>query len=232
MIDCIKKRMLTAMDISSVKTRDEIINKLQKQRKSIDTGSFASQLDKHNITYFTDETFEESLFSHQEELIFQNGILNMATGDFNEEITPEDYVIDKMIINWNYSKRCDKDKIKFVMDKLLQIHNNSEEQRSYILKCYGYALSGCRKENIFVNMKGVRTGNGKSTISDTLNKICPSLVGVMPQMVLERNFNKRHKYLIDTLGKRIITFEELPKDKCLDNTFIKDIIYLKTWRYS
>jgi phage/plasmid-associated DNA primase len=223
MIDCIKTRMGTAIDITDSKIRDDVINKIKKQRKMIDTGSFASHLDKHNTTYFTDDNFEDVLFSHKEELIFRNGILNMRTGDFNKVIKREHYVLDKMIIDWDYTKTRNKEDYDFVMKKLLQIHNNSEEQRKYVLKCYGYALSGCRKENLFMNFKGVRTGNGKSTISDTLNLICPNLVGVMPQMVLEKNFNKRHKYLIDTLGKRIITFEELPKDKCLDNTFIKDI---------
>jgi phage/plasmid-associated DNA primase len=223
MIDTIKTRMGTAIDITDSKIRDDVINKIKKQRKTIDTGSFASQLDKHNTTYFTDDNFEDMLFSHKEELIFRNGILNMRTKEFNKEIKREHYVLDKMIIDWDYTETRNKEDYDFVMEKFLQIHNNSEEQRKYVLKCYGYALSGCRKENLFMNFKGVRTGNGKSTISDTLNLICPNLVGVMPQMVLEKNFNKRHKYLIDTLGKRIITFEELPKDKCLDNTFIKDI---------
>ena len=223
MKECIKKRMASALDITDSKIRDDVINKLKKQRKSVDTGSFASQLDKHNTTYFTDDDFEELLFRHTEELIFKNGILNMRTGDFNETIKREDFVLDKMIMDWNYTNTTNKEDNDFVMEKFLQIHNNSEEQRKYVLKCYGYALSGCRKENLFMNFKGVRTGNGKSTISNVLTAICPNLVGVMPQMVLEKNFNKRHKYLMDTLGKRIITFEELPKDKCLDNTFIKDI---------
>lgn len=223
MKDAIKNALPKVADIQNEDLRKSTNKKLLQLIKKVDTAGFHAQLEKYTPILFQDDDFENVLFGHVEQLVFRNGILNMATNQFNAMITPEDYVVKEYMIDWDYNPHFDENKMSFIRDKFLQIHNNNREQLKYALTCYGYALSGCRKENLFVNFKGVRTGNGKSTITDTLHAICPSLVDVMPQMVLQKDYNKRHKYLAGTIGKRLVTFEELPKDKVLDNGFIKDI---------
>lgn len=219
----IKSVMPLVADIEDELRRKDVNKTLLQLLKKVDTAGFHKQLKEYLCVQFKDNDFENKLYSHVGKLVFRNGILDMADGDFVKQITPEDYVMRDYMIDWDYNPTFNLENCKFLKEKLLQIHNNSQQQLDYVLMCYAYALSGCREKNIFINIKGVRTGNGKSTITDTLQSICPSLISVMPQLVLQKDYQKRHKYLAGTIGKRIVCFEELPKDKELDNAFIKDI---------
>lgn len=223
MIDLISQNLRFAGMMEDKYQRDERIKQLSSQRNIIDKPNFHSQLNNYLKIHFADNDFDDKLFSHQEEFVFRNGILNMKTGEFNKNILPENYVCKDFMIDWDYDPTYNENNIQFIKDTLLKIYNNDNELLKYVLRCFAYALSGVRAENIFINQKGVRTGNGKSTMATTLQAILPTLVGVMPQFVLQKGFEKRHKYLISTSGKRIVFFEELPRDKHLDNTFIKDI---------
>jgi|1_EtaG_2_1085319.scaffolds.fasta_scaffold02789_7 hypothetical protein len=201
----------------------EIIGDFRRQRNQVDTPSFNSQLHKHLKVVLKDNTFNEKLYDHKECLIFKNGILNMITKKMTTEIVPESYVPENYIIDWDFKEDKDDKKYKFIKEKLLQIHNNNKEQLDYILRVYGYALSGNMTEQILVNIKGVTAGNGKTTITESLKKIVPTLVEIYPSDILKSDCGKRHKYLWNIWGKRILGFEELPKDKKLDIKFLKDM---------
>lgn len=191
--------------------------------KEIDKAGFNSQLKEHLKILCKDDEFIEKLYSHKEKLIFNNGILDMRTGIIKSEILPENYIPENYIINWDYDEERNEENINFIKNKLLEIHNNNKEQLDWILRVYGYALSGSMEEQIMVNIKGVSAGNGKTTITETLKKIIPTLVSLLPSEILNLNYTKRHKFLGDIWGKRILGFEELPSDKKLDTQFLKKI---------
>ena len=202
---------------------DKILNNVKGMRKIIDSPGFCKQIDKHLSYKVEDDCLKDKLYDHPGKLIFKNGILDMGSLTFNKEYKPEDYICKDNIINWDYDATPNLDDQDFIRSRLLQIQNNNMEQLEYVLRLYGYALSGMRTEAVFVNNKGVRTGNGKSTITDTLRNIMPNIVKVYPSIVLENGYSKRHKYMNNTNGVRIMAFEELPSDKSLDNDFIKTI---------
>lgn len=191
--------------------------------KEIDRAGFHTQLKEHLKILCADDEFITVLYGHKERLIFKNGIVDMRTGYLMKEIVPEDYVPEDYMINWEFSNQYDEDHAKFIYDRLMEIHNNNKAQVDYILTTYGYALSGVMTEQILINIKGIHAGNGKTTITETLQNICPSLVSVLPKDILELNYSKRHKYLNDTWGKRILVFEELPANKKLDTSFLKQM---------
>lgn len=210
-------------DEDVIKEKEKLLKKLKSLKSRIDTPSFSSQLKEHLKHLCIDNDFINKLYSHQEKLIFKNGILDMRTGLLsNKEIVGEDYIAEDFIIDWEFKNDVNEENKKFIKEKLLQIHNNNQEQLDWILKVYGYALSGIMTEQIMVNIKGLSAGNGKSTITETLVKVLPSLVKLLPSEILNLNYTKRHKFLGDICGKRILQFEELPKDKKIDTQFIKN----------
>lgn len=222
MSELIGENLKRCATIEDSKLRDYNIRELSRIRKNIDTSGFTSQLKQHTIVKFLDNERKKQLYRQLNHFTFKNGIVDMANKQLRD-IRPDDMVLKQNIIPYNFNPNIDFEKMNFINERLYEIYNCDNQLVSFIKRLLGYIFSGCRSENIFLGLIGHRAGNGKTTFMEYLARILPNYVMKLPREVLENGNSKRHKFLADIWGKRLIYVEELPKKKKLDVEFLKSL---------
>lgn len=155
---------------------------------------------------------------------FKNGVYDLKIKKFRSRIET-DYVTK--FLNYDYIEdQFINETIKNdVYDFFKKIQPN-EDQRKFTLSYLAYCLTGNATKQIFKMNIGHTASNGKSTELSIHEKCFDIYTEKMDNRVLLKNFDKRHKYLVDLIHNpiRLVFFEEMPKGKKLDVEFIKDFV--------
>ena len=125
---------------------------------------------------------------------------------------PSDYLT--MTLDYNYEDSFDDAQRQELRTILLKICNWNEEHLDYMLSVLGYALLGIPQEQKALwFILGQTANNGKSTMFDTLTQILPLYVHTLNSKSLEESYDKKHKWIKATQGKRLLWIDELRKNK-------------------
>jgi len=169
-----------------------------------------------------EDTFPDKLDVNLCQIAFQDGILDLRTLAFRKGIIPSDYLTKTL--DYPYVKPTDETKRQELYTILLKICNWKEEHLEYMLSVLGYALLGIPQEQKALwFILGQTANNGKSTVFDTLTQLLPLYVHTLNSKSLEESYDKKHKWIKATQGKRLLWIDELRKNKLQDTSMMKKI---------
>jgi hypothetical protein len=154
---------------------------------------------------------------------FKNVIYFLDSGEFRER-NPVDYVKSTECLQYNYTPKSNTVVKQKVLEILFNISNNDIKTLLGILLFYGYGITGHTSEQKMLFCIGHSASNGKSTLTQIVEKVFPIYVKKMPENVFSKsNDSKRHKSIAIIKDARIVYVEELDKDK-QNMGFIKNIV--------
>lgn len=183
--------------------------------RSISGSSYLSVVIKFLRAYLADNTFADKLDANLEEMAFENGIMNLKTGQFRNGIESADFIT--RTIPYKYVP-CNMEKKAQLKSILLKILNNNPEHLDYFLSIIGYSFIGkanLEKSLYFcvdktINGKG---DNGKSFAFEILTELLPNYVYKSKSNFLEESNTKTHKQLACMKGMRLVWLDEFGKNK-------------------
>lgn len=194
-----KKKLISYIDLFS-KRRKGICNEVSPIKKIKD---FLEAI-------IIDYEFESKLDKNRDVMAFKNGILCLKTREFREGFRCDDYLTTH--ISFNYNKKFDVDKLKFLKEKITEIMNNDTEHFNYLMSIIGACFTGHAnkiKEFYFcVDGIGGIGNNGKTFLFDILTAIFPNYVYKTNKTFLEATNTKSHKQLANMGGKKIVWCDE------------------------
>jgi D5 N terminal like len=167
----------------SVKNRSTTTEEMRKKFEKLDSdyyyhykvvcsSSFHSILVKYLKFYLCDEEFKNNLDNGLYKMVFKNGIMDLKTMIFKDQIQNEDYMTT--CIPHKYEEPSITD-IEWVKTQLKKICNWNDSHLEYYLSVLGYALtSDSSKEQMFAYLRGQTASNGKSKIFEILSNIMPN----------------------------------------------------------
>lgn len=179
--------------------------------------SYVNAIEKNLKNQIKDDSFYEKLDSKINIMSFKNGIFDMKTQKLREYCS-EDKITK--ILDFNY-EQANKIDIDFVKHELLKICNMNKSHMEYYISCLSQSLTGERLKVLYF-LIGLTGNNGKSMILDVLERIFPIYVTKIPNSVISKDSNDKHKFLPKLTGKRCVYIEELDKKK-LNENFLKEI---------
>ena len=183
--------------------------------KTTNSSGFMGMVTKYLRALLSDDSFADKLDSNIGFLAFENGIVNMRTGEFRQGIEAEDMLT--ATIPFCYSAH-DEIKLAYVKSKLLEILNNNPDHLEYWLRLIGYTFIGDaeREKSLYfcidktVASKG---DNGKTLFFDILNELLPNYVYKTNKTFLEDDNKKAHKQIMLMKGKRLVWMDEFEEKK-------------------
>tara|TARA_R110000824_G_scaffold64670_6_gene168963 strand:- start:334 stop:2676 length:2343 start_codon:yes stop_codon:yes gene_type:complete len=223
--EIIKNQLNIAVSQANTEEIEAINEKLQKQNKNfynIDKSSFCNQFKKNITEFIIDNDFDKKLDCNMYYLAFQNGIYNIKNKTFRTGIYPSDYLTQ--LLDFDYNENINNENTEFIHNEITKICNMNIECKDYYLSILAYALCGdpSRYEDMYC-LIGQSASNGKSKLIEALMEIFPIYVGKSNVKVLESNFDKKHKYLIDFAKYRLLYLNEFDEKKTIDSQMFKEI---------
>ena len=223
--DIIKNKLIIATQEENTDKIKEINEELEKQNKNfcnMDKASFCNQFKKNITEFITDNTFSNLLDCNMYYFAFQNGIYNIKNKTFRTGIYPSDYLTQTL--DFDYDENIDDKNIKYIHAEITKICNMNEICKDYYLSILAYALCGdpSKYEDMYC-LIGQSASNGKSKLIEALMEIFPIYVGKSNVKVLESNFDKKHKYILDFAKYRLLYLNEFDEKKTIDSQMFKEI---------
>jgi phage/plasmid-associated DNA primase len=184
--------------------------------------NLADKLTERLMISFYDPDFQMVLDKTVEVFNFKNGLLDLKTMEFRKRTSDDMYT---KCLQFDYDVKIRKqlkEEIKYIKSLLLKVCNNKKEDRNYLLQNGAYGLTGRNDLKGMLFMYGPKSNNGKSTYVRMLNESMPCYC----QKISAKSFSsgKEHKFLMDALGLRISTIEELDKCSKQDTGLFKEVI--------
>jgi hypothetical protein len=177
--------------------------------------SFNSQVIKYLKSYLLDNEFSNKLDNSLYKMAFKNGILDLKTMKFDDNIRQTDFITKT--IPFNYEVPTDKD-VAYVKENLKKICNYNDKHLDYYLSSLGYAFTGdSSKEQMFWYLRGQTAQNGKSIVFEVLEKLMPNYVTKATSDILDKGADKR-KEVSTWRGIKLLWLNEVstkPKDEDL-----------------
>ena len=179
--------------------------------------SWIAQVKQQLRALLIDEDFASKLDTTPYTMAFQNGIVDLRTGNLrNGGIIPEDYITK--VIRYDYTPNYDETKMEFLLLQIKKIMNYNEEHMKYWLSIIGLCMLGVpnlEKSLYFgVDKTEFSSGdNGKTFLFDILTKLFPTYVYKTNKSFLEADNKKVHKQLAMMGGKRLVWLDEFSKEK-------------------
>ena len=157
----------------------------------------------------------ESLDTHQWKLVVLNGTLDLRTGKLGPHVR-EDLITQLAPIE--YDSKADTS----IVDKFLVSVQPDIKMRAYLLKRFGYALTGDVGQQIFWIDFG-SGANGKSTIINAIHRVLgEDYSGVLPPQALLQHRGEFHPTEMMLLkGRRFVSTSEPTAGAKLNIGFIK-----------
>jgi hypothetical protein len=112
-----------------------------KAYRTASQAGFSNQMVKLLSQLLFEHEFYQKLDGQKYVIAYQNGVLNMKTGEFREGILPEDYLTKTLAFDYVRLSDTHKD-VVFVRNELLKICNNDEAHLNYFCSAIGVALTG------------------------------------------------------------------------------------------
>jgi len=197
----------------------------KKKMKHITTASAITLIKNLVKAKVVKHTEEHQLFavldSSRNTVNYKNGILNLENGSFRKRVKT-DYVSKCLSYDYIEDKSKFEKEINHINELFKRVCNNSDEMYEFKKLCLAYFLTGETKENKFIIESGLG-GNGKSFMIEAFETVFDIYVKKLGNKTFCSNYQKSHKQLIDTLGKRLTYIEEVCVDK-LDTESIKDYV--------
>lgn len=152
---------------------------------------------------------------------FQNGVYDLNTNTFRER-KQTDYITKWLPYDYIPATEISQEIKDDVLDFFKKIQPD-EQQRMFTLSYLYYSITGANNEQIMKMNVGHTACNGKSTELAIHEKCFPIYTRKVDNRCFEKDFPKRHKFMLDCFTDpiRLVYVEELSKKK-LDNEFVKD----------
>lgn len=199
------------------------IKELVKHYNKVGKSSYSKQLATYLSQILLDDNFHDKLDCTVGKLVFNDVILDLKTG-LTKTIEPTDYVTFT-VNSIDYLKLKPSDPIKkaFVMSQFKKIYNNNDVHLDYGLSAIGYSLTGdASKEKMVFCLKdgtdATHGNNGKSFIFRVLRAVFPEYVKSTSYIAFENNCNTRHKHVCGWSNIRILSCDEVSKNKAHSET--------------
>jgi phage/plasmid-associated DNA primase len=202
-----------------------------KQYEKINTPSYISLCKSYLKVPLCDNDFEDKLNVNPNMLAFQNGMVDLKTGELREGgIQWDDYLTDT--IRYDYVAPNAK-KTKELRGYLKQILNNDDSHLEYFLQILGFTFLGTPQleKSLYFMIDGTEGGkgdNGKTFYFDILDSLMPHYVYKSKGTLLEDGNSKVHKQLCMTKGKRLVWTDEFSRTKKMNATLMKELADGKT----
>jgi putative DNA primase/helicase len=147
---------------------------------------------------------------------FQNGVLNMETGEFRAG-QPADMILTPVGCDWVSEGEPCPTWEQFISE----IMEDSVDKVLFLQRFFGYCMSGLTNERYFPVFFGANGQNGKGTLLETLHKIMNGLAGAIPSETLlasnrEMSGAAARPDLMALRGKRLCWTSETNKGRALD----------------
>jgi len=224
-------RMKMATDGEEAEKLHKIRVEYIKQYEKINTPSYISLCKSYLKVPLCDNDFEDKLNVNPNMLAFQNGMVDLKTGELREGgIQWDDYLTDT--IRYDYVAPNAK-KTKDLRGYLKQILNNDDSHLEYFLKILGFTFLGTPQleKSLYFMIDGTEGGkgdNGKTFYFDILDSLMPHYVYKSKGTLLEDGNSKVHKQLCMTKGKRLVWTDEFSRTKKMNATLMKELADGKT----
>jgi hypothetical protein len=202
-----------------------------KHYERINSPSFISLCKSYLKVHLCDNDFEDKLNVNPNQLAFQNGIVDLKTGELRPGgIQWDDYLTDT--IRYDYEP-ADPNKTKTLKGYLKQIMNNDDSHLEYFLQILGFTFLGTPhlEKSLYFMIDGTEGGkgdNGKTFYFDILDTLMPHYVYKSKGTLLEDGNTKVHKQLVMTKGKRLVWTDEFSRTKKMNAELMKELADGKT----
>lgn len=160
---------------------------------------------------------QQELDSHPFYLNCLNGTINLETNTLQPH-NRKDYLTRYIPVEYHAEQQC-----PFFLEFLHTVMNDNEDVIEYIQRAVGYSLTGIHSEEVLFFLYG--TGkNGKTTFMNVI----ASLFGVYQQRIginsiLQSNSERVKTEFAQLPGVRIVHTSEIPENKKLDESLVKDL---------
>jgi len=224
--------------IMKMATEGEEAEKLHKERleylkhyEKINTPSYISLCKSYLKVHLCDNDFEDKLNVNPNMLAFQNGMVDLKTGELRPGgIQWDDYLTDTIRYDYVAPKPQKTGKLR---DYLKQILNNDDSHLEYFLQILGFTFLGTPQleKSLYFMIDGTEGGkgdNGKTFYFDILDSLMPHYVYKSKGTLLEDGNSKVHKQLVMTKGKRLVWTDEFSRTKKMNPELMKELADGKT----
>lgn len=228
-LDNFKKDLETELKKSQDIDDNELVKcykkKLELHKKNyftIDHTGWINRFKDNLAEFVKDDEFESKLDNNPYKIAFKNGIYDIKTQLFTKKIQPSYYL--SQTLDFDYDENIENNNIKFIHDEITKICNMNQDCKDYYLSILAYALCGdpSKYEDMYC-LIGQSASNGKSKLIEALMDIFPIYVGKSNVKVLESNFDKKHKYILDFAKYRLLYLNEFDEKKTIDSQMFKEI---------
>lgn len=226
----VSKQKMVAVGEEAEKLHKERIDYLKYYEK-INSPSYTSVCKSYLKRHLCDNDFEDKLNINPNQLAFQNGMVDLKTGELRPGgIQWDDYLTDT--IRYDYVPANPK-KTAELKGYLKQILNNDDTHLEYFLQILGFSFLGTPhlEKSLYFMIDGTEGGkgdNGKTFYFDILDTLMPHYVYKSKGTLLEDGNTKVHKQLAMTKGKRLVWTDEFSRTKKMNATLMKELADGKT----
>ena len=192
---------------------------------AINKPAYMGNITKQLKTTLKDNYFAEKLDITTYKMAFKNGMMDLKTKEFRYGILSSDMITETILTDY---KVGDENKIKYVRSELKKIMNNNEEHLEYLLSVFGFCFLGdpILEKSFWACIDG-RTeadgSNGKTLCLNILLNIAPCYVYKSTCHMVENEYQKAHKQIVKTKGKKIVWIDEMDGKKHINSALIKDV---------
>lgn len=213
-----------ASEEDNEKQRDLFIELGEQCRKVI--RNLKNSITKTNVIneckeLFYDEEFKDKLDTDIYLLGFDNGVVDLRSGEFRRGL-PQDKV--SYSCGYEFTNKVDPVIRKEIMDNLIKIQPD-KEIRDFLLTYYASTLVGTNKNEVFLNLEG-SGGNGKGMISTLHSSALGDYAGTLNNNYLVNTFNSPESHntmLANNYKKRYLQVNEPANTKNLNINLIKEM---------
>ena len=202
-----------------------------KHYEKINSPAFISLCKSYLKVPLCDNDFEDKLNVNPNMLAFQNGMVDLKTGQLRPGgIQWDDYLTDT--IRYDYVP-ANSQKSAELRGYLKQILNNDDTHLEYFLQILGFSFLGTPhlEKSLYFMIDGTEGGkgdNGKTFYFDILDSLMPHYVYKSKGTLLEDGNAKVHKQLVMTKGKRLVWTDEFSRTKKMNAVLMKELADGKT----
>lgn len=200
---------------------DDESSEIFKVIRQLKTTAFKDNVMKECKELFYKPNFRNRLNEKINLMGFENGVLNLDTGEFRDGL-PEDNLTFSTGIDFIEFKPNDP-KMKELLKFLSEIMPNKKD-REYLLKSIARCMHGYNAEEIFIIWIGLGR-NGKTKLLELIEKSFGDYHIKLPEAMLTQkrpSTTSANPYLASTKGVRYASMEETSENSKINEGFMKD----------
>ena len=213
-----------ASEADNEKQRDLFIDLGEQCRKVI--RNLKNSVTKNNVIneckeLFYDEEFKDKLDTDIYLLGFENGVVDLKTGEFRKSL-PQDMV--SYSCKYDFCTKVNNEIRKEIMDNLRKIQPD-QHILDFLLTYFASTLVGTNKNEVFINLEG-SGGNGKRMLSSLHSSAFGDYAGTLNNNYLVNTFNSPESHntmLANNYKKRYLQVNEPANTKNLNINLIKEL---------